>query len=172
MNNPRNFVLLPIALAIVASAQAQSIRLTAPETFDADGTILISGRIGWTKTNHNGFSTGQLKLIDWSAYTGVNYNYRLDVQEWFVPVFDKNMVYEGPIAKIRFTGDRGTTYPVDARIGIGFHQSTYGGQEHYYLSSSIYARVNTNPNPPPVPEPATLIALSAGLVALVRKRRS
>ncbi len=172
MNNPRCLVLLPIALAIAATTQAQSISLSAPKTFDADGTILISGRIGWSKTNLNGFSTGKLKLIDWSAYTGVNYNYRLDVQEWFVPVFDKNMVYEGPLAKIRFTGDRGTTYPVDALIGIGFHKSTYGGQEHYYLSSGIYARVNSNPNPPPVPEPATLIALSAGLVALVRKRRS
>ena len=171
MNNLRNLVLLPIALAIVATTQAQSIRLTAPETFDADGTILISGRIGWSKNNHNGFSTGKLKLIDWSRYTGVNYNYRLDVQEWFVPVFDKNMVYEGPIARIRFTGDRGTTYPVDARIGIGFYQSSAGGWDHYYLSASKSARVNSNPNPPPVPEPASLIALSAGLVALVRKRR-
>ena len=172
MNNPRNLVLLPIALAIVASAQAQSIRLTAPKTFDADGTILISGRIGWSKNNHNGFSTGQLKLIDWSRYTGVNYNYRLDVQEWFVPVFDRNMVYEGPIARIKFSGYQGTTYPVDARIGIGFYKSSAEGWDRYYLSASKSARVNSNPNPPPVPEPATLIALSAGLVALVRKRRS
>jgi hypothetical protein len=172
MNNPRNFVLLPIALAIAASAHAQSISLSAPKTFDADGTILISGRIGWSKNNLNGFSTGKLKLIDWYAYTRVHYDYRLEAQEWFVPVFDKNMVYEGPIAKIRFTGHRGTTYPVDALIGIGFHQAGTYNNEYYYAAAGISARVNSNPNPPPLPEPATLIALSAGLVAFVRKRRS
>ena len=89
-----------------------------------------------------------------------------------MPVFDKNMVYEGPIAKIRFTGDRGTTYPVDALIGIGFHQAGTYNNEYYYAAAGISATVNSNPNPPPVPEPATLIALSAGIVALVRKRRS
>jgi len=172
MNNPRNLVLLPLALVLATSVQAQSVRLTGPKTFDADGTILISGRLGWSKNNHNGFSTGKLKLIDWYAYTRVHYDYRLEVQEWFVPVFDRNLVYEGPIARIKFIGNPHTLYPADARIGIGFHQAGSYDPENYYASASIYARVNSNPNPPPVPEPATLIALSAGLVALVRKRRS
>ena len=172
MNNPRNLVLLPMVLAIAASAHAQSISLTGPETFDADGTILISGRVKWSKNRNNSYSTGQLKLIDWYAYTRVHYDYRLEVQEWFVPVFDRNLVYEGPIARIKFIGSPYTFYPADARIGIGFHQAGTYDNEYYYVHDEHTARVNSNPNPPPVPEPATLIALSAGLVAIVRKRRS
>jgi len=172
MNNPRNIVFLPLALVLATSVQAQSVRLTGPKTFDADGTILISGRLGWTQSYNNGYSTGKLKLVDWYAYTRVHYDYRLEVQEWFVPVFDRNLVYEGPIARIKFIGNPHTLYPADALIGIGFLQASTLGQESYYAAAALSARVDTNPNPPPVPEPATLIALSAGLIALVRKRRS
>jgi len=172
MNNRRYFVLLPLTLALTATGQAQSVRLTGPRTFEADGTILISGRLGWTQTNDNGFSTGKLNLIDWSEFTGVNYDYRLEVQEWFVPVFDRNLVYEGPIARIKFLGNPYTTYPARARIGIGFARVPGQSAQGFYEFGTHFARMDSNPNPPPVPEPATLMALSAGLVALVRKRRS
>ncbi len=172
MKQTRILTLATFGLVVVSSATAQSVRLTGPKAFDADGTILISGRLGWTQSYNNGYSTGKLKLVDWYAYTRVHYDYRLEVQEWFVPVFDRNLVYEGPIARIKFIGNPHTLYPADALIGIGFLQASTLGQESYYAAAALSARVDTNPNPPPVPEPATLIALSAGLVALVRKRRN
>jgi len=173
MNNPRNLVLLPMVLAIAASAHAQSISLTGPETFDADGTILISGRIRWSKNRNNGYSTGKLALINFDDWTGQRFDYSLRVEQWFTPVFDKQMLYEGPVARIRFLPHINTSYPVRANIGIGFAINPYGySYSGFYADDSHFARMDSNPNPPPVPEPATLIALSAGLVALVRKRRS
>lgn len=161
-----------MVLAVSALAPAQLLDITGPKVFDADGTILISGRAYWDQPSYGNRGPGHLTLIDWSEFTGVNYNYLLAVEEWFVPAFDRKMVYEGPIARIKFIGFRGTSYPTDVRIGIGFARKQGNSAQGFYEFDTHYARVNSNPNPPPVPEPATLIALSAGLVALVRKRRS
>ncbi len=172
MKSFSKFTIVCVAVTSSAVASAQFLDITGPKVFDTDGTILISGIAYWDQQSLLDHGPGKLTLIDWSEFTGVNYDYRLSVEEWFVPVFDQNIVYRGPIARIKFVGNPFTDYPANARIGIGFARVPGQSAQGFYEFDTHYARVDSNPNPPPVPEPATLIALSAGLVALVRKRRS